>query len=113
MTDSESTKATTELIERLSNNGSIQGPPRPPTPIEQKLESGDNGDMEASIAKLEVRTEHLLETTRELKGDIKELRSDMKDLRSDARTDFRLLFGAIIVTTLGVAGLMAKGFGWL
>jgi len=29
------------------------------------------------------------------------------------QTDFRLLFGAIIAVTLGLAALMAKGFHWL
>mgnify|MGYP000722284598 FL=1 len=28
-------------------------------------------------------------------------------------TDFRLIFGAIITVALGLAALMAKGFGWL
>jgi hypothetical protein len=37
----------------------------------------------------------------------------VKELRRDDRTDFRLLFGAIIVVALGLAGLMAKGFHWL
>lgn len=27
--------------------------------------------------------------------------------------DFRILFGALIAVTLGLAGLMARGFGWL
>jgi hypothetical protein len=30
----------------------------------------------------------------------------------DAREDFRILFGALIVVALGLAGLMAKGFRW-
>jgi hypothetical protein len=34
-------------------------------------------------------------------------------IRDAARTDFRLLFGALIGVALGLAGLMARGFGWL
>jgi hypothetical protein len=34
-------------------------------------------------------------------------------LRSGARADFRLLFGAIIATSLGLAGLIAKSAHWL
>jgi len=45
-----------------------------------------------------------------IKRDVAELKSDVKELRRDDRTDFRMLFGAIIVVALGLAGLMAKGF---
>jgi hypothetical protein len=34
-------------------------------------------------------------------------------LETNARSDFRLLFGAIITLALGLGGLMAKGFHWL
>ncbi len=34
-------------------------------------------------------------------------------LRSEARTDFRLLFGALIAVALGLAGMMAHGFRWI
>jgi hypothetical protein len=43
----------------------------------------------------------------------KEVRSEFRDVRQQARTDFRLLFGAIISVAVGMAGLMAKGFHWL
>jgi hypothetical protein len=42
-----------------------------------------------------------------------ELRSEIMAQRVDARSDFKQLFGAIIVVALGLAGLMAKGFHWL
>jgi len=41
------------------------------------------------------------------------VKADVRGLRADARTDFRILFGAIIAVALGLAGLMAKGFHWL
>lgn len=41
-----------------------------------------------------------------------ELKTEIHGLRTDARSDFRLLFGAIIAAALGLAGLMAKGFHW-
>ena len=34
-------------------------------------------------------------------------------LQDNARTDFRLIFGALIATALGLAGMMAKGFHWI
>jgi hypothetical protein len=48
----------------------------------------------------------------EVRQDIKEVRHDIKDVRTHQERDFRLLFGTLITVTLGLAGLMAKGFGW-
>jgi len=62
--------------------------------------------MEARVAKLESTTEYI-------QRDIAELKVDARELRQDLKTDFRILFGAIIAVALGLAGLMAKGFGWL
>ncbi|EAO1992175.1 hypothetical protein E0G79_20575 [Salmonella enterica] len=61
--------------------------------------------MEARVAKLESDVEHIKFTMQEIKDDVREL-------RRDHRTDFRLLFGAIITVALGLAGIMAKGFHW-
>ena len=62
--------------------------------------------MEARIAKLESANEHIIRELADMKADIREL-------RTDAKADFRLLLTAIVSATLGLAGLMAKGFGWL
>jgi hypothetical protein len=62
--------------------------------------------MEARVAKLESHVEHI-------KSDIGEIKQDIRDLRSDLKTDFRVLFGALIMATLGLAGLMATGFDWI
>ncbi len=62
--------------------------------------------MEARVAKLESHVEHI-------KSDIGEIKQDIRDLRSDLKTDFRVLFGALIMAALGLAGLMATGFGWI
>jgi len=62
--------------------------------------------MEARIARLEVAVEHLQQ-------DVKELKEELRALRRDLTMDFRLLFGTIIFVTLGLSGLMAKGFHWL
>lgn len=68
--------------------------------------NGGGGNMEARVAKLESDAEYI-------KRDIHEIKESLKDIRSDAKTDFRMLFGVIIAVALGLAGLMAKGFGWL
>lgn len=61
--------------------------------------------MEARIAKLEASMEHV-------QVDISDIKGDIKDIKDDMREDFRTLFGALIVVALGLAGIMAKGFGW-
>lgn len=70
----------------------------------------DNRDMEARVAQLEATVAHMQRDVTELRTDVRELRRDVAGIRT---TDFRLLFGAIIAVALGLAGLMARGFGWL
>ena len=67
---------------------------------------GGNGPFEARIAKVEASLESVDKTLTEIKHEI-------RTLRENARADFRLVFAAIIAVTLGLAGLMAKGFHWL
>lgn len=62
--------------------------------------------METRIAKLESDVDHI-------KTNIGDIKTDIKELRNHQRTDFRTLFGALIIAGLGLASLMAKGFGWL
>lgn len=73
---------------------------------------GGAGDppMEARIAKLEATMGHVQGDVTELKADVRELRRDVSGIRT---TDFRILFGAFITGMLGLAGVMAKGFGWI
>jgi len=62
--------------------------------------------MEPRVAKLEAAVEHIQRDTTDIK-------TDVRTLRDNARTDFRVLFSAIIVVALGLAGMMARGFHWL
>ena len=61
--------------------------------------------MDARITKLEAGVEHL-------ERDVSEIKLDIREIKRDGRSDFRLLFGAIISTAVALAGLMAKGFHW-
>lgn len=79
-------------------------------PIAKRGGGGNNGGMEARIAKLEATVEHINRDLSEIKADLKDARRDITSIRT---TDFRLTFGAIIVVALGLASLMAKGFGWI
>lgn len=77
--------------------------------IHDEKHGGGNGggdDMQARVAKLESDVEHM-------KNTLKEIKDDVREIKRDARSDFRILFGAIIAVALGLAGLMAKGFHWL
>lgn len=68
---------------------------------------GDNyGGMEARVAKLEATTGYIL-------ASVEDIKKDVREIRASATTDFRILFGALIVATLGLAALMAKGFHWI
>ena len=62
--------------------------------------------MEARIAKVESAVEYI-------QRDILDIKQELRSMRKEMSTDFRILFGAIITLAIGLAGLMAKGFGWL
>ncbi|MBP2171025.1 hypothetical protein J2125_004217 [Erwinia toletana] len=61
---------------------------------------------EVRLAMLESNVEHM-------KDSIKGINDDIREIKRDARTDFRMLFGAMITVAMGLAGMMAKGFHWL
>jgi uncharacterized coiled-coil protein SlyX len=108
MIESADVKETRLLLERLkAQQPSLpnDGAP-PPPPIARGGNGGDNGGMEARIAKLEASVDFI-------QREISDLKTEVRGLRTDARTDFRVLFGALIAVALGLAALMAKGFGWL
>lgn len=69
-----------------------------------------HGAMEPRVAKLETISEYVQRDIKALKDEMRLLRGDIISIRT---TDFRLIFGAIIVVALGLAGLMAKGFHWI
>jgi hypothetical protein len=78
--------------------------------IAAREECSYDGQMEPRVAKLETVSEYLQRDITALKDGVRLLRSDIISIRT---TDFRLIFGAIIVVALGLAGLMAKGFHWI
>lgn len=71
--------------------------------------TGGNGggtDLEARVAKLETHVEYI-------RRDLDVIVVDLREHRRETRSDFRILFGALITVALGLAAIMAKGFGWL
>jgi hypothetical protein len=62
--------------------------------------------VELRVARLEVRVEHI-------ERDIGEIKTDLRSLREHIDGQLRAVWASIIASNLGLAGLMAKGFGWL
>lgn len=53
----------------------------------------------------------------ELRGDVQGMRTEMsnefRSVRDRQERDFPLVFGALITAALGLAALLAAGFGWI
>jgi hypothetical protein len=78
---------------------------------------GGGGELEARVAQLETHVQYIRRDLDSLKDDVREFRGETKaelsNIRTDMKVDFRLVFGSLIVVAIGLAGMMAKGFGWL
>lgn len=78
--------------------------------------NGGGDDLDARVAQLETHVQYIRRDIDSLKDDVREFRGDTKtefsSIQSVMRSDFRLLFGSLIAAALGLAGMMAKGFGW-
>ncbi|MCD1640121.1 hypothetical protein K7H92_15495 [Pseudomonas stutzeri] len=84
-------------------------PPKSRKPYDDGNDNGDppgGGGMEARVAKLENHFEYI-------RRDLDDVKLDVREIKKDMREDFRIMFGALVVVALGLAGMMAKGFGWL
>ena len=68
--------------------------------------------METRVSKLETAVEHVQAGLADIKATLRIHDAKFDSLRDRMERDFRLLFGALIAVTLGLAGLMAKGFQW-
>lgn len=84
-----------------------------PSSWTSKSEGADTGGnppggdtLEARVAKLENHFEYI-------RRDLDDVKTDVRDIKKDMREDFRIMFGALVVVALGLAGMMATGFGWL
>jgi hypothetical protein len=74
---------------------------------------GNLAPMESRVARLEVRAEHIERDIGEIKADARSIRQTLERLHDRMDRDFRVTWAGLIGSTLGLAGLMAKGFGWL
>jgi hypothetical protein len=60
-----------------------------------------------------MRMEHVEVDIAEIKADVRSLRHAMDRLQDRMDGDFRITWAGIITLGVGLAGLMAKGFGWM
>lgn len=87
--------------------------------------SENMGERLAVLETIAAQTTALLSDLRaEMRGSTNELRTEIRGLRSDVQTDirdlrcvhdrdFRLTFGAIVTTALGLAYLIARVAHWM
>jgi hypothetical protein len=69
--------------------------------------------MEPRVARLQASVEHIERDIAEMKVDGRSMRQAIDHLRERVDGDFRITWAGIMALGLGLAGLMAKGFGWL
>ena len=109
-------------LESAAQNVSIPRAKEPNKPIaartqipssEENAGSANGAKAGVSANKLEARIARLESDVENIHRDVGEIMSDIKDLQIDSRTYFRIVWGGLIVFGLGLAGLMAKGFGWI
>jgi t-SNARE complex subunit (syntaxin) len=74
-------------------------------------------DLLPRVAVLEEIAASIKQSLADLRTDVRQgfadLRTDVRDMRQRQERDFRLLFGAIIVVALGLAGLIAHTQHWI
>ena len=68
--------------------------------------NGGEPPMEARLAKLEASMEHV-------QRDVSDIKVDIRRVNDAIDSNFKLTFGGLIFVALGLAGIMARGFGWL
>lgn len=72
--------------------------------------------MQVKIAKLESDVDNIKNHISDIRTDLREMRYDIDklniNLRLEIKSEFRLMFAALITSVLGLAALMAKGFYW-
>ena len=70
--------------------------------IPSSYDDGGGGGMEVQIAKLRSDVDHI-------NREVSDIKIDVREIRKQSRTDFLITWGGLF----GLAGLLAKGFGWI
>jgi hypothetical protein len=70
-------------------------------------------DLLPRVAVLEEIATSTKQILSDIRAEMRDLRTDLRDMRQRQERDFRLLFGAIILVAIGLAGLIARTQHWL
>ena len=62
--------------------------------------------MEARLAKLEASMEYV-------QRDISDIKVDIRRIYDSVDKNLKLYFAGLVTVALGLAGIIARGFGWL
>ena len=92
----------------------------PTTPTMDTHPTASDG-LTYKVAKLEAAVEYVVRELADLRRSQEqgfesmrnEHTADFRRMRDHQERDFRLLFSMMVAVALGLAGLIAKGFGWL
>jgi len=68
--------------------------------------NGGEPPMEARLAKLEASMEYV-------QKDVADIKTDIPRIHDSVDKNLKLYFAGLIFVALGLAGIMARGFGWL
>ena len=79
--------------------------PRLPFPNRNLRRPAEPDGLEARVARLEAGIE--------FQRNIAEIKAELQIIRANARSEFRLIFAALMAAAFGLAWLLAKGFHWL
>jgi len=79
--------------------------PRLPFPERSLRRGAEPEGLEARVARLEAGIE--------FQRNIAEIKTELQIIRANARSDFRLIFAALMAAAFGLAWLLARGFHWL
>jgi hypothetical protein len=70
-------------------------------------------NIESRVSVLEEIAASTKQILSDIRAEMRDLRTDLRDMRQRQERDFRLLFGAIILVAIGLAGLIARTQHWL
>jgi hypothetical protein len=93
--------------------------PPPPAPPQSSHGDGAGGDLPRRVERLEGKVDRMADDIGEIKvslGKVNERLGHMPtkaDMGTSLFKQYLAVFGALITSTLGLAAIMAKGFGWL
>jgi hypothetical protein len=62
--------------------------------------------MDAEVAQLELVVDAI-------QLSLADIQLDIGEMKKESLTNFRIVFGALIAVSLGMTGLLAKGFQWI